>query len=340
MNQIGQFLNRAGVIPDLGRLPTINRQEVVQKVSVIGLIKIAQIGYLFLLVSAGIVFNYEVSQLSFQGERRNQEILICMIILPIVILLPYVLKTMYNEIRNFRQNQRIFNQIEIYQVGLDVHIGHRDLRVLDAYKKLQQSQGHLTLKEIYLETDAFVEYLNKSNSSLKEKAFDALYSPKIGEFGGLFIENDFTILNFPISGEEVIARLWRFCNQYIPSENFDNVEIERENGRVSMVGALGNSYHKMGGLICNQGKVQQLIVGVLQGRLDGVQIEECLDNQEISKEILINAFSNFPDVQSAFEEGLKERIRDLARTFSQKSQVSPETRAAFLNEIEEMISLM
>jgi hypothetical protein len=49
-------------------------------------------------------------------------------------------------------------------------------------------------------------------------------------------------------------------------------EPDQTNAKDSLISALKDSYY-MGSRVCDQGKTQRSVVGVLQGRLEGVDVE-------------------------------------------------------------------
>ena len=62
-------------------------------------------------------------------------------------------------------------------------------------------------------------------------------------------------------------------------------EPDQTNAKVSMISALKDSYD-LGRRVCNQGKTQRLIVGVLQGRFSDVDIELNPDMQLTTNQAL------------------------------------------------------
>ncbi len=152
--------------------------------------------------------------------------------------------------------------------GIDVHKGKRDRQVRAAIQLLRQHQSEMPKERIDQAVWEFTQYLKDyKNAEHKKLALNALMAPKEeGEsFGPLFDNVEFTIMGLPILGEEIIGRLWIFVSKLTGSE--------QTNGKESMVSGLKDSYDEFMGKVCNPGKVQRLVVGVLQGRLPGVSIE-------------------------------------------------------------------
>ncbi|MDE3046338.1 MAG: leucine-rich repeat domain-containing protein [Verrucomicrobiota bacterium] len=156
---------------------------------------------------------------------------------------------------------------------VDVHEGNRDQKTLEAIKLLLQHQGKLSADEIEKAKDEFIGYLDASliDEARKELARGALLKAKEkGEvFGPLIDKGYFTILGSPMTGKELIGRLWIFSSQLKDSKD----QTSAKNG---MIFALQDSYDDFDGKksrVCNQGKTQRLAVAVLQGRLVGVNID-------------------------------------------------------------------
>lgn len=153
------------------------------------------------------------------------------------------------------------------QNAIDVHSGMRDDTTLIAIGKLYEKYPKLiptTTHSAYLELLAYIN----ADAKNKERALRALQQPRLpgASFGPLVSDTKFTLLGHEISGKEFAARLWLFA------KSIDDLK-ERENAKFGIVKALADSFDEFGTLVCNQGKVQRLIVSVLQGRLEGVNIE-------------------------------------------------------------------
>jgi len=164
--------------------------------------------------------------------------------------------------------------------GVNVHAGIRDQKTKEAIELMLQGQTDLAQITIEAAKEAFVAYLNQlPESNKKTLARDALSGPKKRDepFGPLIDKEGFSILGLQLYGAELIGRLWLFASNLR--------ESEQSNAKESMVSALANSYEH-GDRVCNQGKTQRLAIGVLQGRLEGVQI----DNDQITIDQVVNEF--------------------------------------------------
>jgi hypothetical protein len=69
-----------------------------------------------------------------------------------------------------------------------------------------------------------------------------------------------------IDGKEFIARLWIFSNSIRDAK-------DQINAKKAMVSALADCFD-YGGLVCMQGKTQRLMIAVVQGRIEGINIEQ------------------------------------------------------------------
>ena len=157
--------------------------------------------------------------------------------------------------------------------GVDVHTGNRDPRTKKAIELLRKRQARLSFDEVDRATNEFIEYLNNSSVApdKKRRAQDALLKPRGSSegFGALIppdLPDEFSVQGLLTSGKELIGRLWIFASNL--------TEQEQTLAKESMITALSESSDQNGERVCNQGKTQRLIVAVLQGRLDGVNIDE------------------------------------------------------------------
>lgn len=171
--------------------------------------------------------------------------------------------------------------------SIDVHHGNRDALTRRAFERLRQEQGDLPDPSRAIE--AFQSYLDgvggisETIRSLAKKAFIA---PKDQDeaFGPLLGDDLFAIRGLFLTGNEVIARLWKFCESYRDPQLQADLEKEEEgrnNAKFGMVKALADSFDEEGKRVCNPGKVQRLIVAVLQGRLLGIDIDETITIAQI-----------------------------------------------------------
>lgn len=162
--------------------------------------------------------------------------------------------------------------------GINIHEGDRDDRVRAAVQLLYQGQGDLPQVTINQAADAFVAYLNDSpvNDTDKQLAREALLTPirDDEQFGPLIEQENFILSGLEVSGRELIGRLWIFASQL---DDPDQTNVKR-----AMISALKDSYD-IWGRVCNEGKTQRLVLAVLQGRLEGVNIEGAIIQNQVSK---------------------------------------------------------
>ncbi|HSX14159.1 MAG TPA: hypothetical protein VLE96_07055 [Chlamydiales bacterium] len=161
------------------------------------------------------------------------------------------------------------------ETGINVHDSDRDMRTRNALELLRTNTGDMSDEETNLAVALFLSYLHSfSDEMIRKKAQFVLSgmnrTPQ--DFPPLLGDDSFTVAGLKISGEELIARLWRFSQTYTDLRAQD-MDREKENVVVSIVKALCQSIESDGHRVCNPGKVQRLVVGVLQGRLEGVDID-------------------------------------------------------------------
>ena len=160
---------------------------------------------------------------------------------------------------------------ELFEAGhnaVDVHHDGRDASTRKAVELLQKRQGQLSEEVISNGVKEFKQFLNAfENSDLKAKAQQALEGQDPQEVWPPLLKNNNTHAidggRLLISGEELIARLWLYANQH----------PEKENCQISMIKALADSIEE-GKRVCPPGQTQRLVVGVLQGRLEGANVDK------------------------------------------------------------------
>ncbi len=165
--------------------------------------------------------------------------------------------------------------------GVNVHDGDRDQRVVAAINLLRERQGQISKVRMTGAVQEFTKYLDERemNSEDKRLAQHALQGPRdTADFGPLINGSD-TIPGLGISGEEMIARLWIFASGL--------TELEQAMAKEGIISALKDSYNV--GRVCQKGKVQRLIVSVLQGRLADINIE-LEEGMQVAKEVAAEMF--------------------------------------------------
>ncbi len=140
------------------------------------------------------------------------------------------------------QNEMLGSAQASNALAADVHSSDRDKRTGDAVKLL--NQFGMASSETRKHVAACHQYVEKKlgNSELLDKLIDAVF-----EFNGTRHE-----------GRDFVARLWHFAE----------AAPDAEEAKVGLVSGLVDSQHS-----CDHGKVQRLVIAVLQGRLAGVEID-------------------------------------------------------------------
>lgn len=99
--------------------------------------------------------------------------------------------------------------------------------------------------------------------------------PQTGGFGA-FLNGNISSYDLPnMDPKEFLGRLWYFTTQ-LPDDTSDpeNPGKDRVNAQISLMTGLADSIDSNGSLVCNPGKLQRMVIGVLQGRLAGVNIDK------------------------------------------------------------------
>ncbi len=206
--------------------------------------------------------------------------------------------------------------------GINVHQGGRDERMEAAIELLRKDQGPISKARLNQAVRKFTKYLRNCEMSSEDKqlAEHALLGPpNPTDFGPFLDEKDITPMRIKISGKEVIGRLWIFASTL--------TEIEQAMAKWGMVSALKESYY-MEGRVCNPGKLQRLIVSVLQGRFEGVNIE-LIEGMQVSAGPAMTLF--FTDEHKAIQQ-LAPLIEAANRFCDENPLVN---RGEFLDKIKE-----
>lgn len=168
---------------------------------------------------------------------------------------------------------------------INVHDGQRDVLTTKALKLLREHQADMiNLEEALEAAEDCIAYLKKEKDKtedvqLKQKleiALLALEAPiKQGgqDWGPLLTEpsQDPNESNLYLVGKEVLGRLWLYI-QTIPDQ------ADGENAIASLISALNSSTRSAdGSRVCNPGKIERLFIAILQGRLEGVVIDDSID---------------------------------------------------------------
>jgi hypothetical protein len=152
-----------------------------------------------------------------------------------------------------------------FEDGINVHNGQRDDKTRAALELLWKHTKGLEIEKHFRSCLSYLQGLPESGK--KTLALKALSGPReaIDNFPPLLDKESFSCNRFSLTGKELIGRLWGFI-----SGCDENNQHECKEG---MVTALSTSFEH-GSLVCNQGKTQRLLIAVLQGRLEGVQIDD------------------------------------------------------------------
>ncbi len=152
--------------------------------------------------------------------------------------------------------------------GTNVHENNRDALTRAALELFYRHQGAIPKARLSQAKDAFIYYLDTvhMNEDQRKLAKDALLQPhRSGEcYGPLTGGDNFSVNGLMLSGEDLIGRLWIFVSGLSPSEQIT--------AKFGMIRALVKSFEG-DQRVCNGGKSQRLVTAVLQGRLEGVNVD-------------------------------------------------------------------
>jgi hypothetical protein len=241
-----------------------------------------------------------------------------------------------------------------YAFGINVHDAGRDDATTAAYRLLLEAQRVLSSSTIQGAYGDFMRALDGlTNESLKRKVRIALglEAASGGGFGAL---NDGRITSCGLNTnyQDYIGRLWHFASNYAdPLATTPETQArEQENARRSLFGALATSIEADGHLVCNPGKLQRIAVGVLQGRLPGVNIDGSVVEESVRDSVTSassassssESFVNNNLAWQMFETTKPYRTPFTAQTFRERAEAfigeNPRVNAPWLRqEIEDFI---
>jgi hypothetical protein len=205
--------------------------------------------------------------------------------------------------------------VDEYMLGLDVHVGGRDDKVKAAYLALVKAQGDIATAEnldglvswmvkkgkslgfdsfkLEKEEGGLVKF--KGPAPTDPRRIDFIRAmiglgltykkdgvPKFSNFGKghyhSFLSPEgaaWTIVSQPIDSMDVLARLYKFSEDYAGGREKDIIlDGILTSLAESVIPGTTND------LICNGGKLQKLFIASLQGRLKGVKIDEGVGYQQ------------------------------------------------------------
>ncbi len=216
--------------------------------------------------------------------------------------------------------------------ALNVHAGRRDNLTEKAFNLLRDNTTQMSSQDLdkySKECIQFIEDLPLTDPR-KENARHALLGPtKNDEFVSLI---NTAYPTFPIgtalstNGEEVTGRLWYFI------QNIQD-EKDRDIAAQSLVNALAESIEH-GRVTCQPGKLQRLLVAVVQGRLEGVHID-----QEAPSLTPTQAFAQFMTREEHQHMTDPQALKQAAQQFFRDNPLfrDEELKAAFMRELEQYI---
>lgn len=149
-----------------------------------------------------------------------------------------------------------------YAAGVNVHAGDRDKKTQQAYDLLL-SLWDPTPEEIENYSNALIHYVEASGNA---KAIRALTGRgrTTNDFGALLQSAD------QLRVRTRLAHLWHFAIKSSAVIGSNETRLAAE----SIITALADAVEADDHLVCNPGKHQRLATAVLQGRLQGVKIDD------------------------------------------------------------------
>jgi hypothetical protein len=167
----------------------------------------------------------------------------------------------------------------IPEAGINVHAGDRDARTLLAVRNLLTIQRGLQERDIeanLTELEGFINTLQEGDIQMKARV--ALGG---GAETGAWGHINGTATLGGIRLKDIYAHFWHFCKTYQTEGGYENPNDIEANPNEAMKIALIKSMADGVG-VCPQGKAQRSAIAILQGRLQGVNIDglDIIDDAE------------------------------------------------------------
>ena len=135
-------------------------------------------------------------------------------------------------------------------------------------------------------------------------------------FGPLVQDDTITAYDLGLTAKAFLARIWHFINQgtfidLLGHEMTGEALIQdRDNAKNSLVQSLAQAYDESGNIVCNAGKLQRIVTGVLQGRFKGISVDNPKFTKEQMSASVANALTDF--ISSQKEDVSAEWLRENA----------------------------
>lgn len=191
--------------------------------------------------------------------------------------------------------------VKVYKKVIDVHKGNRDNKMLEGLELLY-CQQNFTEDQIIPLISEFMEYATTLSEEKYKKFTWVIGYDNNGnkvepiktsnhDFGGFFWCDN--VIDIKYNPRELIARIWMFAKQF-PDEKLCD----------AMIDSICNSYQNH--VICNPGKLQNMFVAVICGRIfkdgepfsfDGIE-----DKYELKNNLIADIFNSFNPLFSTYSE--------------------------------------
>ena len=165
-----------------------------------------------------------------------------------------------------------------YAYGINVHDLQRDSATTTAMKLLLLHQKNIQKCVFMASYKDFKKNLNTLPKNKKKsnilRALGLSGKRQTNDFGGL-LTDEITVCGLSnMDPKEFLGRMWHFIETYADdSLSAKGLSTEKENAKYSLFSSLADCIEDDGHIICNPGKIQHILISVLQGRLKNVNID-------------------------------------------------------------------
>lgn len=168
-------------------------------------------------------------------------------------------------------------------------------------------------------------------------------------FAPLVCDQVITAYQLDLTTKGFIARIWHFINQgaFIDllghEMSGETLAQDRDNAKNSLIQSLANSFKEDGSIVCDQGKLQRIVVGVLQGRFKGISIDRPIFTKAQMKASVGQALTDF--LTSQKEDVSAQRLRENVSSWLEanprgfEGQHADEFKRLFMQDLDAYIDM-
>lgn len=164
--------------------------------------------------------------------------------------------------------------------GINVHALGRDSRTAAALQQLFKETTEAGFSKdnvdaLVLDFKNYLTSYSDENVSRSAQITLGLLQPDNPNSFGPLLGTPVTFGNLDTTGEEILARFWWYASNYhdMRASSQKKAAKEQENAKHALVNGLARAIAEDGHRVCLPGMLQRLVIAILQGRMEGVNVE-------------------------------------------------------------------